>query len=78
MKSKAPSPAAQMRLDSLADGVVRTGPRTVHIDVSNGCNTDCVTCWDHSPLLDVPMPTAWKRRRADPAFVRALPVGRSL
>ncbi|MFM2247884.1 MAG: hypothetical protein RL071_3959 [Pseudomonadota bacterium] len=40
-----------------------TGPRVVHIDVSNGCNAACVTCWDHSPLLDAPRSAAWKRGR---------------
>jgi len=26
------------------------GPRTFHLDVANGCNTDCVYCWFHSPF----------------------------
>jgi len=65
-------PAIDDRLRSLADGVVRLGPRTVHIDITNGCNTDCITCWDHSPLLDAARPAAWKRQRADAGFVRAL------
>lgn len=65
------SPAKQ-RLQSLDDGVVRLGPETVHLDITNACNTDCVTCWDHSPHLRAPPDTAWKRRRADPAELRAL------
>jgi MoaA/NifB/PqqE/SkfB family radical SAM enzyme len=60
------------RLESLRDGVVRVGPRTVHLDISNGCNTDCITCWDHSPLLTSPRPAAWKRQRADAGFLSAL------
>jgi len=64
--------AARLRLQSLDDGIVRLGPQTVHIDVTNGCNTDCVTCWDHSPHLAAPPSAAWKRRRADPGAVRAL------
>ena len=47
----------------LLDGRPRIGPRTVHIDVTNACNAACVTCWDHSPLLDTPRPITWKRRR---------------
>ena len=64
------SPAKQ-RLQSLDDGVVRLGPQTVHLDVTNSCNTDCVTCWDHSPHLRAPPSTAWKRQRADPAALAA-------
>ncbi|HEY0136707.1 MAG TPA: radical SAM protein [Nannocystis sp.] len=64
--------AAKQRLQSLDDGVVRLGPQTVHLDITNSCNTDCVTCWDHSPHLRAPPPTAWKRRRADPAALAAL------
>lgn len=50
-------------LDDLARGVPSVGPHNVHIDVINGCNAACVTCWDHSPLLEVPRPASWKRRR---------------
>jgi len=54
-------------LDPVIAGLVAgrpvVGPRTVHIDVTNACNAACVTCWDHSPLLDTPRPLAWKRRR---------------
>jgi MoaA/NifB/PqqE/SkfB family radical SAM enzyme len=59
----------RLRLQSLDDGVVRLGPQTVHIDVTNSCNVDCVTCWDHSPHLRVPKSTAWKRQRVEPADV---------
>jgi MoaA/NifB/PqqE/SkfB family radical SAM enzyme len=49
-----------------------TGPQTVHIDITNGCNTNCITCWDHSPLLRIARPTAWKRARVETADVEAL------
>lgn len=44
-------------------GRPKTGPLQVHIDITNGCNAACVTCWDHSPLLDTPRSKDWKRRR---------------
>lgn len=49
-----------------------SGPRTVHIDITNGCNTNCITCWDHSPLLTIGRTPAWKRMRAGAAEVEAL------
>src|SRR5918998_2951856 len=52
-----------LRLRGIAEGRVLTGPQTVHIDLANGCNTNCVTCWDHSPLLDEARPSAWKKKR---------------
>ncbi len=48
------------------------GPQTIHIDVTNACNTNCITCWDHSPLLAVPRAAAWKRKRVEVAAVEAL------
>jgi MoaA/NifB/PqqE/SkfB family radical SAM enzyme len=56
---------SMMRMQAIDDGVLRIGPQTVHLDVTNSCNTDCVTCWDHSPHLTAPRPAAWKRQRAD-------------
>ena len=50
-------------LAGIRAGRPATGPLTVHIDVTNGCNARCVTCWDHSPLLQEPRSTAWKRQR---------------
>jgi wyosine [tRNA(Phe)-imidazoG37] synthetase (radical SAM superfamily) len=47
----------------IAEGRVLTGPQTVHVDLANGCNTNCVTCWDHSPLLNETRSNAWKRKR---------------
>lgn len=64
--------SADLRLAGLNAGAVLTGPETVHIDVTNGCNTNCVTCWDHSPLLTIGRSSAWKRRRADAESVAAL------
>ena len=52
-----------LRLRGIAEGRVLTGPQTVHIDLANGCNTNCVTCWDHSPLLIDARSNAWKRKR---------------
>jgi wyosine [tRNA(Phe)-imidazoG37] synthetase (radical SAM superfamily) len=60
------------RMQSLSDGVVRLGPETLHIDITNTCNTDCVTCWDHSPHLAHARPLQWKRQRAELATVRTL------
>ncbi len=53
--------ARALRLRGIAEGRVLTGPQTVHVDLANGCNTNCTTCWDHSPLLDRQRTTAWKR-----------------
>ncbi len=47
------------------------GPLTLHLDITNACNTDCVTCWDHSPLLASPRAPAWKSLRADVDFLLA-------
>jgi pyruvate-formate lyase-activating enzyme len=58
-------------LDAIAAGVATSGPRTVHIDVTNACNAACITCWDHSPLLREPRSAVWKKRRIDlPVFER--------
>jgi MoaA/NifB/PqqE/SkfB family radical SAM enzyme len=54
------------RLEALANASLPLGPQTVHIDVTNACNIDCVTCWDHSPHLHEPRAIAWKRQRVDP------------
>ncbi len=52
-------------LAGIAAGVPHTGPRTVHVDVTNACNAACITCWDHSPLLVEQRSVAWKKRRID-------------
>lgn len=62
--------ARQLRLRGIAEGRVLTGPQTVHIDLANGCNTNCTTCWDHSPLLQAARPIEWKRKQfAYPDFL---------
>lgn len=45
------------------------GPETLHIDITNGCNTNCVTCWDHSPHLHTAREAAWKRQRVEASAV---------
>lgn len=53
------------RLAAYLEGKVPPGPEQVHIDVTNACNLDCVTCWNYSPHLDTPKPGAWKRTQLD-------------
>ncbi len=50
-------------LAGIQAGIPQAGPASVHIDLTNGCNAACVTCWDHSPLLASPRSAEWKRRR---------------
>jgi MoaA/NifB/PqqE/SkfB family radical SAM enzyme len=59
-------------LEGALRGTPVVGPQSIHIDVTNGCNTNCVTCWDHSPLLRIGRSSAWKRKRVDVETVRAL------
>ena len=53
----------KLRLKGIAEGTVLTGPQTVHIDLANGCNTNCTTCWDHSPHLHEARSIDWKRQK---------------
>ncbi|KAF0244372.1 MAG: radical SAM protein [bacterium] len=55
----------KLRMQGIKDGQVLTGPQTVHIDLANGCNTNCTTCWDHSPLLTLAQTIEWKRKQFD-------------
>lgn len=68
-----PAPPARPRIDPRLVGMQRgqpiSGPQTLHIDVTNGCNTNCVTCWDHSPLLQLGRSVAWKKQKIDAATV---------
>lgn len=57
--------AEQQRMASIARGEVLAGPQSIHFDLANGCNTNCVTCWDHSPLLENARTTDWKRIKMD-------------
>jgi len=50
-------------VDGVRQGKPLIGPQNVHIDVTNGCNAACITCWDHSPLLQTPRSASWKRQR---------------
>lgn len=50
-------------LEGLRTGRPTTGPLSVHVDLTNTCNARCVTCWDHSPLLETPRSPEWKGRR---------------
>lgn len=62
-KTVAPRESRALRMRGIAEGRVLAGPQTVHVDLANGCNTNCVTCWDHSPLLNEARSNAWKRKR---------------
>jgi wyosine [tRNA(Phe)-imidazoG37] synthetase (radical SAM superfamily) len=55
--------ARALRMRGVAEGRALAGPQTVHVDLANGCNTNCVTCWDHSPLLYEARSPVWKRKR---------------
>lgn len=62
-----------LRLLGLEQNSLLAGPESVHIDITNSCNTNCVTCWDHSPWLQQARAAAWKRQRLDlPSFTRLL------
>lgn len=36
------------------------GPITVHIDITNACNLNCITCWNYSPYLKEPKDSEWR------------------
>ena len=59
-------------VDGMHAGRPALGPSEVHVDITNGCNAACVTCWDHSPLLRQARPAEWKRRRLPLATFQAL------
>jgi MoaA/NifB/PqqE/SkfB family radical SAM enzyme len=61
------------RLRGWKERTPRLGPETVHLDVTNGCNLDCITCWNYAPGLTSPKDAAWKRQRVEPeVFLRVL------
>ncbi len=63
----------QAVVEGIRAGRPRVGPQTVHVDITNGCNAACVTCWDHSPLLAEGRSNDWKRRRMSlPLFLDLL------
>lgn len=59
-------------LKGIEQGTPLCGPSTVHIDITNACNAACVTCWDHSPLLNVGRGMDWKRRKLSLADFRKI------
>ncbi len=67
-----PASKIALPLVGVHEGRPRVGPETIHIDITNGCNTNCITCWDHSPLLLVPRDTVWKRKRVEVREVESL------
>lgn len=38
------------------------GPETLQLNLQNACNTRCIFCWNHSPLLAA-RPPGWHRQR---------------
>jgi MoaA/NifB/PqqE/SkfB family radical SAM enzyme len=65
--------ASLERYRGYLEGRPRLGPETIHLDVTNTCNLDCVTCWNYGPSLSTPKSTAWKKSKIDPAlFFRVL------
>lgn len=69
----APDPAMTERLLGYLERRPRLGPETVHLDITNVCNLDCVTCWNYAPGLVRPKSIDWKRQRMDEAvFARVL------
>lgn len=73
MKGGMPSSAQRQRLRGFLEQRPLLGPETVHIDITNACNLDCVTCWNYAPGLEVPKSGAWKKQRMDAAtFHRVL------
>lgn len=66
-KAKIPpiSPTQRQRLLSYLEGQPRLGPETVHIDIANTCNLDCITCWNYAPGLTEAKSAAWKAQRME-------------
>ena len=54
-----------LRMQSLRDGILRTGPRKAQFRIVNACNFNCVFCWHHSPFKVKPRSEEWKRRKID-------------
>lgn len=63
---------ADLRLLGIDRGEPLLGPQSIHVDVTNACNTDCITCWDHSALLDRPRSAAWKKKRIEVEWLASL------
>lgn len=73
--NKPPSlaPRQRQRLQGYCARQPRLGPETVHIDITNACNLDCITCWNYAPGLASPKDAEWRKQRMAPAvFSRVL------
>ena len=54
-------------------GAIPGGPLTVHIDITNRCNLNCVTCWNYSPYLKISKSAGWKKQRLSlPGFKKVI------
>jgi len=74
LKNQPPlSPQQHQRLQGFLARKPRLGPETVHIDITNACNLDCVTCWNYAPGLASPKNATWRKQRmASAVFSRVL------
>ncbi|MBS1197852.1 MAG: Radical domain protein [Proteobacteria bacterium] len=74
MKKPPPlSPNQHQRIEGFCAHRPLLGPETVHIDITNTCNLDCITCWNYAPGLASPKNAAWKKQRmASAIFSRVL------
>jgi len=61
--------STDLRLKSIKDGILRTGPEVIRIGISRSCNFDCLTCWHYSPLLKNPKPKEWKKIKIEKDLV---------
>lgn len=55
-----------VRLRGFTERRPLAGPETVHLDVTNACNLDCITCWSYAPELSRAKPAEWRRQRVEP------------
>jgi wyosine [tRNA(Phe)-imidazoG37] synthetase (radical SAM superfamily) len=73
VKSAPLTPNQQARLQGYLAQRPALGPETVHIDLINACNLNCVTCWNYAPGLAIPKPASWKAQRMEASvFARVL------
>jgi len=68
-RNKFIDPDIDLRLKSIADGILRAGPLVVRFGVSRNCNYNCVVCWDHSPYKKKARTPEWKSKRLDSKLV---------
>lgn len=61
--------STRLRLKSVKDGKLRTGPEFVRFGISRSCNFNCLTCWHHSPLLKEPKSATRKRVKMNKKIV---------